>query len=148
MVSRVIRDDGDLHRLLVLLRGKKKPFTVSIAQGVNRTLEQNKLQRLWLNEAAEQLGEPAEDLRGYCKLHFGVPILRNENDIWRDGYDRVVKPLPYEHKLIIMKEPFSFPVTSQMTTKQKTAYFEAMLKHFAELGVTLTDPRYGDERNV
>jgi hypothetical protein len=104
-------------------------------------VQQNKLQRLWLNEIAEQLGDQsAEEVRGYCKLTIGVPILRAENETFRERYDLIVKPLPYEQKLALMMEPLDFPITRLMTTKQATAYLDGVHRHFSEKGIVLTDP--------
>jgi hypothetical protein len=39
-----------------------------------------------------------------------------------------------------MMVPFDFGITRIMTTRQKTAYLDAIHKHFSEQGVVLTDP--------
>lgn len=104
-----------------------------------RSDKQNRLQRKWLLEAAEQLKEyTPEEYRAYCKLHFGVPILRNENDKFRELYDRVVRPLSYEIKLEIMSIPIDFPVTRLMDKDQKKRCLDAIYQHFTGLGVFLT----------
>jgi len=142
MTSRVLLNKSDRDQFFKLVESYELPVTVTIAKGKNRSIEQNRLQRLWLNEAAEQLdnNQTAEELRGYCKLHFGVPILRESNEDFRAAYDRVIKPLAYELKLLAMMEPLDFPVTRLMTTKQSTEYLDAIHKHFSELGCRLTDP--------
>ena len=142
MTTRVIRNDVERDALIALLRSRKAPFTVQITTGANRTVEQNKLQRLWMKEAAEQLdsGYTAENLRGFCKLHFGVPILRRDSDEFRAGYDRIIRPHSYEDKLLMMQEPFDFGVTRLMKTGQKHEYLNAVCEHFCSLGVVLTQP--------
>ena len=141
MVTRIIKDAVDLAQLVGLVKARKLPFTVDITSGKHRSVEQNKLQRLWLNEAAAQLeGQTAEELRGLCKLTIGVPILRAENEDFREKYDAVVRPLPYEAKLAIMMEPLDLPVTRLMNTEQKTRYLDGISKLFAEQGVVLTEP--------
>ena len=142
MTTRVIRHDFEFDALVALLRERKRPFTVQITAGANRSVEQNRTQRLWLKEAAEQLdsGYTAENLRGFCKLHFGVPILRRDSEQFRAGYDRIIKPHSYEEKLLMMQEPFDFGVTRLMTTKQKTEYLDAVCAHFVGQGVVLTIP--------
>lgn len=119
-----------------------KAWTVTIEPfKKKRTLEQNRLQRQWLNEISEQLGDRTpEEARGYCKLTIGVPILRAENEKFREHYDRVIRPMPYETKLALMMEPFDFPVTRLMTTSQHTKYLDGIQRHFAEQGVLLTSP--------
>lgn len=141
MASRIIRDAGDLARLVTFLEGRKLPLTVTIAAGIKRTDEQNKLQRKWCGEIAEQMGDrTAEDVRGECKLRLGVPILRAENDAFAEKYDRLIKPRTYEEKLELMMEPIDFPVTRIMTTRQKTQFLDAMHRYWSAKGLILTTP--------
>lgn len=140
-VNRIVECDYDREVLINFIREAKLPFTASIVEGHHRTTEQNKLQRLWVNEIAAQLGDQtAEEVRGYCKLAFGVPILREENEAFRFMYDRIVKPMQYEQKLALMMEPFDFGVTRIMNTRQKTEYLNRMLRHFSGAGLHLTIP--------
>lgn len=141
MTSRTLLNVGDREAFFRLVETYKFPCTVNVTKGKDRTIEQNKLQRLWINEAAEQLGdEPAEEKRAYCKLHFGVPILRAESDEFCAAYDKYIRPLPYETKLAYMAVPLDFPVTRLMTTRQTHDYLERMRAHFEGLGVKLTIP--------
>ena len=141
MSQRVIRTEADKATLIKFIEGHDMPCTVSVTKGAKRSTEQNRLQRLWINEIAEQLGDQTpEQVRAYCKLTIGVPILREENDDFREQYDRVFKPLQYELKIELMMEPFDFPVTRLMKTKQKKRYLDNMGQHFAEKGFSLTNP--------
>ena len=141
MTTRVIRNDEDLALLFRFLKAQKRPFTVDITKGKQRSTEQNKLQRLWLNEIAEQLGDQtAEQVRGYVKLTIGVPILRAENEAFRERYDEFVRPLGYEQKLALMMEPLDLPVTRLMSTEQKTRFLDGIAQHYAQQGVRLTEP--------
>lgn len=127
----------------------KLPCMVEVHNGKPRTVLQNRLQRKWMTEIAEQLGDRTpEEVRAYCKLTIGVPILREENETFRVKYDQIVRPLPYEQKLAIMSEPLDMPVTRLMSTKQKHAYLDAIFQHFSEKGIVLTippDKRYGPQ---
>lgn len=139
MVSRLVKTEFDRKLAIRLLQERKLPFAVEISK--KRTLPQNNLGHKWYAEIAEQMGDTtAEEIRGYCKLHLGVPILREENEEFRTRYDLVIKPLPYEIKLLAMQEPIAWPVTSLMKTKQKSLYLETMLHHFVERGIVLTVP--------
>lgn len=143
MADRIVETEYDRKMLVRFIETRKLPLTASIVAGKHRTNEQNRLQRRWMTEIAEQLAgtfENAEQARGYCKLHFGIPILREENEAFRLAYDRRLKPLPYEAKLDLMMEPVSIPVTSIMTTKQKSAYLDSVHRHFSGQGVVLTNP--------
>lgn len=147
MTTRALQTERDRAELVRLIGALKLPCTVAITKGKKRSIEQNRLQRLWCNEAAEQLqDEAAEDKRAYCKLHFGVPILRMENEDFRAAYDRVIRPHSYEDKLLMMRVPLDFPVTRLMRTGQKKRYLDQMWMHFTALGVRLTDPEGLDRR--
>lgn len=140
-VNRTVETPYDRDMALKWLATRKPPFTLTLTEGKHRSTDQNRLQRLWVKEIAEQLGDQtAEEVRGQCKLQFGVPILRSENEAFRAAYDRSVKPLPYEQKLALMMEPISLPITSIMTAKQKTAYLDAIHRHYSAQGIVLTDP--------
>jgi hypothetical protein len=138
--NRIVDTEQARDMLVKFIAGKALPFTCSITDGKHRTDDQNKLQRKWVLEVAAQTGEEPEEVRGYCKLHFGVPILRNENDVFKAEYDTVIMPLPYPHKLKLMMVPFDFGVTRIMTTRQKKAYLDTVHRHYSEQGVILTNP--------
>lgn len=140
MLVRTIKTDYDVDALVRLVQNRRRPFTVQIQEGIKRSDNQNRTQRLWLLEAEQQGDMTAEEYRGYCKLVFGVPILRAENELFREKYDSIIKPLPYEAKIQMMMEPLDFPITRLMTTKQKTAYLDRMYQHFRGLGFILTEP--------
>ncbi len=144
MSTHVVKSDTDLHALQTILQGHKRPFTVDIRKGKHRSVEQNRLQRKWMQEIFDQLQEHAtfhspEDVRGYCKLHFGVPIMR-EDSTFAAGYDKIIMPLAYESKREIMIEPLDFSVTRLMTTEQNSRYLDAIYNHFTDLGLRLTRP--------
>lgn len=143
MVQRFIESEWGLNSLIKFLQGQKDelPITVSISKGNVRSGKQNRLFRRWLIEIQVQTEqETVEWWRGYCKLHIGVPILRHEDAEFCAGYDKTVKPLPYERKIECMMEPIAMPVTSRMTTKQMTQFLDDMHRHFAEQGIILTIP--------
>lgn len=141
MATRIIETEFERKQFLRFVQGQKLPLTVRVEHVGKRSAQQNRLNRQWMLDIQEQLGDrSAEQVRGYCKLHFGVPILRNENEDFCREYDAVVKPLAYEHKLRLMMVPFDFGVTRLMTVKQQTAYLDAVHQHFSEQGVVLTNP--------
>ncbi len=141
MTTRVIDSEQDRALLVRYVREHRLPFTVDVTKGKRRSVEQNRLQRLWMNEIAEQLGDQTpEEVRGYCKLTLGVPILRAENEAFRIAYDGNVRPLSYPQKLKLMMEPLDMPVTRIMTTDQKTRYLDGVVRHFGEQGIVLTQP--------
>lgn len=141
MSQRVLETERDRELLFRFIEGRKLPITVSISDGGRRSTKQNRLNRLWMNEIAEQMdGWSPEYARAYCKLTLGVPILRAENEVFCERYDAVVKPMPYETKMDLMMEPLDFPVTRLMTVAQQTKYLDGVHRHFSEKGLILTDP--------
>jgi hypothetical protein len=140
-INRVIKTELDRTTFMRLAEARPLPFTITLTDGAHRTTDQNRLQRKWMLEIAEQLGDMTpEEVRGYCKLTIGVPILRSQNEAFRAKYDAVVRPLSYAQKLAIMSEPLDMPVTRIMTTKQKTEYLDGIHRHFSEQGIVLTIP--------
>ena len=141
MTDRVVETEQDRAMLLKFINAQALPFTATLTKGKHRTDRQNRLGRQWINEIAAQMPEnSAEYWRGHCKLHHGVPILRNENEQFCEVYDRLIRPLDYERKIEMMMVPSDVAVTRIMTTKQKTAYLDAIYKQFTSLGIILTDP--------
>jgi hypothetical protein len=143
MTQRIVEDERSRKLLIAFLERQPLPFTVNVSAGGRRSIKQNRLQRLWMSEIAEQLPgsfESPEHARGHCKLHHGVPILREADEAFREHYDRVLRPLPYATKLACMMVPIDLPVTSRMTTRQLTAYLDAVHRDFSGRGVVLTIP--------
>jgi len=141
MARRIIETEYERKMLIRFIEGHKLPMTSSIEATGKRSAQQNRLNRQWMLDIAEQVdGWTAEYARGYCKLHFGIPILRAEDEAFCAEYDAVIRPLPYEAKIKLMMVPFDFGVTRLMSVKQQTAYLEAVQQAFAERGVILTDP--------
>lgn len=141
MTRRIVETEYERRQAIRFIEGHKLPMTIGIEAIGKRSARQNRLNRRWMLDIAGQMeGWSAEYTRGYCKLHFGIPILRADDEEFCREYDALVRPLPYEHKLKLMMVPFDFGVTRRMTTKQQTAYLDAVHRHFSEQGVALTDP--------
>lgn len=125
------------------------PCTVSIRAGVGRSNAQNRLAQQWAADVSAQLGDRTpEEVRGYFKLHHGVPI-RREDAAFALVYDARIKPLAYEAKLALMMMPIDLPVTRDMTVKEQTRYLDSISREFSAMGVVLTDPddlRFGGKR--
>src|SRR5690554_260743 len=140
MGSVAIRTEKDRRLAIKMLESADLPCTLTITKGAPRSIAQNRLQRMWMLELAEQGDMSAEDYRAYCKAYFGVRILRAENEAFREQYDRIVRPLEYEQKLEIMKEPIDLPVTRLMTSRQKKRYLDDIYTFWTGKGFKLTDP--------
>lgn len=140
-MARFITSEFERRALIRQIETHALPMCVSVEKGGKRSDRQNRLNRQWMQDIAAQCeGYDAEGARAFCKLHHGVPILRNEDAEFREKYDRVFRPLPYETKIELMKVPFDFPVTRLMKVNQEHRYLNAVAMDFAERGVVLTDP--------
>lgn len=145
-IKRWVKSEDERALLLTFIGNMDLPLTVTIQQGIieKRSNDQNRLQRLWVNEAEQQGDMTAEQYRAYCKLHFGVPMLRNENDTFLSMYDEKIRdrvpPYSYEQKLEFMALPWDMHVTRLMTIKQHDKYLNMMHDHFTSLGMILTIP--------
>lgn len=142
MTSFFISKPSDRQRVHIAIDKAELPLKVTLRKGgKDRSLEQNRLMWLWMQEAADQLKEDdATGYQAYCKLHFGVPILRGEDEGFREAYDSVIRPLTYEQKIKAMKPPLSLPVTSIMKSGQLKRFLDDVYAHFRAQGVWLTEP--------
>jgi hypothetical protein len=104
-----------------------------------RSNDQNAISHSWYEQLAQEGQEyNALGYKNFCKLHFGVPILRAEDEDFRHFYDGAIKSgFTYEQKLEAMNY---MPVTSLMNTKQMSQYLEAVQGHFAKQGIMLEFP--------
>lgn len=126
---------GDMRDLF-----KQHKFVkVSAKIGKARSLDQNAISHCWYEQLARELKEDdALGWKAYCKLHHGVPILRAEDEQFRDFYDRTIRvTLAYDQKLDAMK---FLPVTSLMSKPQLSKYLEAVRDDFLKRGVMLEFP--------
>lgn len=137
----VIRSEKGLEYAAGLIRAKGFPVMVSWQAGEpTRRDRQNRLAQRWFTDIATQRGDMThEEARAMCKLHFGVPILREENEAFRASYDAVMKHLPYEAKLQAI-QAFDMPITRLMSVKQMTRFMDDMGAYWRKEGVRLTDP--------
>ena len=139
MTQRSIKNEADLKLLTVYLEQRKRPFTVEVTDGRDRSSEQNRLSQKWYAEIAEQTGEDREEVRARCKLELGVPIMREASDKFRATYDRLIRPLDYADKLALIRDT-DMPVTRLMGVGDMSRYMDAVFQRHAEFGIALTVP--------
>jgi len=112
--------------------GEKEWYMTIRKYSRDRSLEMNALSHVWYAQLAAKVKEDtAAGYKGFCKLHFGVPILREDPE-FSELYDRVFKPMSYPTKIEIMTKPGLFDVTSLMKVDQMTLYMEHIQAHFAD----------------
>jgi hypothetical protein len=139
VTTRPIKNEADLKLLTIYLEQRKRPFTVEVTDGRDRSAEQNKLAFRWYKEISEQSGETVDDVRARCKLEIGVPIMREASDKFRKTYDRLIRPLDYADKLALIRDT-DMPVTRLMGVGDMSRYMDAVFQRHAEFGISLTVP--------
>lgn len=140
-MKRTVFSHEGLQSLLGELRNafaESNRLTVSWSVAL-RTIDQNALSHALYEQLAREL--PEYDAKGWkrmCKLHYGVPILRADDEHFREFYDSALKRLDYERKIAAMEY---VPVTSIMSKGQLSRYIADMARSFAvERGVHLELP--------
>lgn len=132
MSQTIVNSAESLSRLIGDLRAaweRHKFLRVSVKTGLDRSLDYNALSHCWYIQVANELREDdAAGVKAFCKLNFGVPILRAEDDDFREFYDSAMKnALSYEQKLKAMR---FVPVTSLMTQDQFDRYAHEVQDHY------------------
>jgi hypothetical protein len=121
---------------------EKRYLEVSIVeQGKKRSNDQNSTQHCWYVQVHRELKEhTAGKVKCFCKFHFGLPILRGDDEHFNNVCVKFIDPLTYEDKIEAME---FFPVTSRMNTRQSNEYSEAMQEHYLKRNVFL---KYKNEK--
>ncbi|WP_210669080.1 hypothetical protein [Pseudomonas protegens] len=124
--------------MLTRLFRDKKFVVVSMRPGKDRTLDQNALWFAMYERIAKstEMGD-IEDVRRYCKLHLGVPIMRA-------GCAESFIHLDYDVKLRLMGPcamfgPDGFPVTRLFDRAQGCQYTDRIVAEFAPQEVFFSD---------
>lgn len=139
MVTRSVKNADELALLKVYLDGRKRPFTVDITEGRDRSDEQNRLAFKWYREISDQTGEDREDVRARCKLIYGLPILMDSSEAFRDLCRRRIKPLNHAERIEVIRD-FDIPITRLMNVEQMSRYLDIVFRRHSELGIVLTIP--------
>lgn len=149
-VNSAARLSEAITRLTAMYKDKKY-VVVSLRPGKDRTLDQNALWHSLYERIAQmtQMGD-AEDVRKWCKLHIGVPIMRKADADFRDGWNRLFLHLEYETKLSLMGNcamfgPDGFPVTRLFNRAQGIAFTQQIVDEFRPKGVVFDDLLSGDD---
>ena len=131
-IRKIVNSEQSLSEAIGVLREnfhKRKFITMIIDWGKARTLSQNALSHTWYYQvSAEEKEYLPGEIKCLCKLHFGLPILRHDDDDFNELCARVIDVLPYEDQVRAMEY---MPVTSIMTTAQLSEYLNFMQMHYA-----------------
>lgn len=129
---------GKFLEYVGMLRLSGKP-AIFVEAPAKRSLDQNALSfALYEQVAKQKTDESIQEIRRYCKLHHGVPILRRDDEKFRAMYDKAMKHhLDYEEKLAAME---FLPVTSLMGKKQFSEYLDEVIRDYSQNGYCLVHP--------
>jgi hypothetical protein len=136
-----VHDDRDLKIAVEAISTNKPtsdtPWVITLGQDdESRSLKQNRLSFLWYGIRGGATNEGRAKDRAFCKLTYGVPILREGKD-FNAFYCSALAPLEYEQRLDAME---FVPVTSLMTTRQFAEYLDEIDKQSLTQGVVLPQP--------
>lgn len=106
-----------------------------------KTTSQNAMQwALYRDISAQRPDMSVNDVQKYCKLRFGVGILKSVDPDFAAYYDAHFKGMTYEQKLELMS---LIDITSQERFKapQMSQYLDEIIAHWTAQGVALAvDP--------
>ena len=123
---------------------EKKYLVITIKPGRDSPLDQTALWFACYKRISQVLNWHIDEARRYCKLHFGVPLMRNECQDFRKSWNELLLHLSYEKKLELMGAnpllgPDGFPVTRLFNRAQGIEYTNRVVDGFREQGVFFDD---------
>lgn len=127
---------------------EKHYVRLTVSTNRDRTLDQNSLWASMYQRISAVLGDASAadiaDVKSYCKLMIGVPILRRDDDQFNKGWNRYFSGRSYEEQIFLMgNNPLfgvdGFPVTRLFNTKQGAEFTEAIVRHYAQQSVYFGD---------
>lgn len=137
MTTRAIKSPEQLARWVSYLDAQQLPLTVSAVKGVDRSLEQNRTFHMWIGQVSQETGDELDELKGYCKAKFGLPIMRRDNAEWVAKYEPMWGPLPHELRIAFFA---IVPMTRLFKVPQMCEFMDAVQRHYLQQGFDLIDP--------
>lgn len=126
------------------LWNQKKYLRITATTNKDRSLDQNALWAAMYERISVTQGDGTADdiaqVKSYCKLMIGVPILRRDDEQFEKGWRRYFANRSFEEQLYLMGGnalfgPDGFPVTRLFDTKQGAEYTDAIPRHYSSNGV-------------
>ena len=134
MVTRTVKSTDDLALLKVYLDGRKRPFTVDVTEGRDRSTEQNRLAFKWYIEISDQTGEDREDVRARCKLKARPHPAGSPRELPQD-LRPADQPLDYAEKIDLIRDTECR--SEKMNVEQMSRYLDIVFVP-CQISVVLT----------
>jgi len=132
-----IKDDETLRAFNDFVIGAMPGGKVTVKfVGEDSTHSQNALIWAIYRDIAEKTGNGVVETRRFCKLHFGVPILRANCPEFATIYDKVLKPQAYEAKMELM-DWLDVTSAKEFNKKMASEYIETIIREYSEKGILI-----------
>lgn len=101
-----------------------------------RTLSQDALVHCWYADIGKEEGNEPEDVKSYCKYHYGISMLSEDPDLteYVNMIRDKIRPMGYEDRIKFMKY---IKVTSLMSTAVHAAYMVKLQLFYGQQGLKL-----------
>lgn len=137
----MIRNDHDkasvMQAISRITATNEKVYMVKVSlDEEKRRGKQNRLSFLWYDLLGSMTGHGKDHERNLCKLHNGIPILREDGDF--NAYcEQVLDVLPYEAQVLAMEY---MDVTKLMTVREFSNYLNTVDQRAVNNGYQLPHP--------
>jgi hypothetical protein len=136
----VINSDKSLSEFLIFIAKLYLQFRylrISIIAGLDRSIDQNSMFfELYTHIADWMHGGNVEAARAECKLHYGLPILRRDDEALSELCARSIDLLNHEDQLKFIA---TMSVTSEMSKEQGREYITTVMDIYSEQGLMWPD---------
>jgi hypothetical protein len=137
MPSRTIRTEADREAFTRLFAAFPLPCTASLAKGIRRSDQQSRTVEKWYAQIGQETSQLPIQAKAECKLRYGLPIMLTENPAWVQKWAPLYEPFDYARRLTLFEV---IPMTSLFTTRQMSAYMDAVQGVYRAMGIALIDP--------
>ena len=139
MLVRTEDDRRELVKKVMDLNLDKGPYLIKAEKFKrDRSGAQNRLSHMWYAALGKMTGEGKEQIRNYCKWHYGMEILAETDKAFAGFYHHMVNTYTYEQCVKAMQWT---QVTSLMNVKQMAEYLNHVDQYAIERGYQLPQPQ-------
>lgn len=139
MIKRACITQEDAARLSQYLVGLPLPFSVSIGEGLTRSLSQNALFHIWMGQIAKATSDTEDSVKADCHIQWGIPIFRGADEDYSEFIAASLggRTRAKVHDMICKGY---IPCTRIMTPLILSKYMDAIWREYSP-SVHLKDPK-------